>query len=293
MYWIIAGLAIVVFVLAVKIIILKKSVREIRADFAMLSKGEVNGVIRTESRDRDIMKLASDMNASLEEMRKYYLLYSAGDAEMKTAVTNISHDLRTPLTAISGYLELLKSMEKSDEVEKYLSVIEERTARMKKLTEEMFEYSVIAGTAENEVCTEDVCLNQIIENCVIDYYGALSERGIEPELDITENRIVRKLNRSRTERVFSNLISNAVKYSDGDLRISMDDRGVITFSNKASGLSSVSVEKLFGRFYTVENARNSTGLGLAIAKTFVTDMNGEIHAEYENGRLSVIVSFSE
>ena len=101
------------------------------------------------------------------------------------------------------------------------------------------------------------------------------------------------LDRSALSRVFSNLISNVIKYSDGDLKIVLSENGEIAFSNMASGLDEIQVGRLFDRFYTVEAARKSTGLGLAISKTLVEEMNGTISAEYENGRLSVHIFFPE
>jgi len=291
MIWLIAALSVVILLLIIKIAVMKKSVREIRTDFAVLIKGESNSQITLSSRDKDLCQLATDLNESLKEQRKLYLLYHQGDQEMKTAVTNISHDLRTPLTAISGYLELLKDEEKSEQVEKYLSIIEERTGHMKKLTEEMFEYSIITSEGEEELPLEDVDLNRMLEDCVMNYYAALSEKKIDLTVDITEKKIIRKLNKVQTERVFSNLISNALKYSDGDLSITMDDQGEIVFSNHARKLTPVIVERLFGRFYTVENARNSTGLGLSIAKTFVERMHGEIGADYRDGKLYIRIKF--
>lgn len=291
MIWLIAALSVVILLLIIKIAVMKKSVREIRTDFAVLIKGDSNSQITLSSRDKDLCMLATDLNESLKEQRKLYLLYHQGDQEMKTAVTNISHDLRTPLTAISGYLELLKDEEKSEQVEKYLSIIEERTGHMKKLTEEMFEYSIITSEGEEELPLEDVDLNRMLEDCVMNYYAALSEKKIDLTVDITEKKIIRKLNKVQTERVFSNLISNALKYSDGDLSITMDDQGEIVFSNHARKITPVIVERLFGRFYTVENARNSTGLGLSIAKTFVERMHGEIGADYRDSKLYIRIKF--
>lgn len=291
MIWCIAGLSVVILMLLLKIALMKKSVREIRADFAMRIKGDSNSLITISGRDKDICELAAQMNEALKEQRKWYLLYYQGDREMKTAITNISHDLRTPLTAISGYLELLKEEEKSETVQRYLTIIEERTTHMKRLTEEMFEYSVIVSKEDEELPLEEISLNRMLEDCVMNYYAALSEKKINLTVDITESKIVRKLNKVQTERVFSNLVSNALKYSDGDLSISLDDNGEIIFANTAKNLSPVVVERLFGRFYTVENARNSTGLGLSIAKTFVERMNGEIKADYRNGKLYIIINF--
>ena len=122
-------------------------------------------------------------------------------------------------------------------------------------------------------------------------YGALTSRGIQPEIDITENRIERQLNREALGRVFSNILNNALKYSDGDLEITLHDDGEIVFSNTASGLNEVLVGKLFDRFFTVEAARNSNGLGLAISKTLVEQMGGSISAELKEKRLVILIRF--
>lgn len=94
-------------------------------------------------------------------------------------------------------------------------------------------------------------------------------------------------------RVLGNIISNAIKYSDGDLNVSLSEDGEIIFSNMAYGLDEVQVGRLFDRFYTVETARKSTGLGLAISKTLIEQMNGTITADYENGRLNIHIFLSE
>ena len=104
---------------------------------------------------------------------------------------------------------------------------------------------------------------------------------------------MRRLNQAALSRVFGNILNNAVKYSDGDLDISLSDDGKFIFSNTAISLDEVQVGKLFDRFYTVEAARRSTGLGLAIAKTLVEQMNGKIEANYKNKKISIVVSFSE
>lgn len=92
-------------------------------------------------------------------------------------------------------------------------------------------------------------------------------------------------------RVFGNVLSNVLKYNDGDLNISLHSDGVIEFTNTAANLSEVQVGKLFDRFFSVESARNSIGLGLAIAKTLVEQMNGRISAQYNDGRLTIRIFF--
>lgn len=277
-------------VLLIKIILMKKAAREIREQLSEKLNSHTNTLIDISSADKDMRALAADLNTQLVVLRRKQLRFTQGDTELKTAITNISHDLRTPLTAICGYLDIIKTEEKSEKLAGYLDIIEDRAALMKQLTEELFRYSVIITESE-EYHTEEVTVNSVLEDSIMGYYAALCERGIEPSVHITEKPIVRKLNRADLARVFANLIGNALKYSDGDLSILLDDNGVITFSNTASALDGVEVGRLFERFYTLEAARNSTGLGLAIARSLVERIGGTIAAEYSMNVLCIKIDF--
>lgn len=215
-----------------------------------------------------------------------------GDAELKEAVTNISHDIRTPLTAICGYLELLEGEEMSKKAIRYLEIIKSRTEILENLTEELFQYSMIT-TGEEDMEREEVVINSVLEESIAAFYTVLTEVNISPHIKITEKRIVRKLSPSALSRIFSNLINNAVKYSDGDLEIILSEKGEIVFSNTASGLNYMQVSKLFERFYTVEDMQKSTGLGLSIVKKLVEQMDGSIMAEYNDEKLIISVYFPE
>jgi len=283
---------IIILILSIKIYLMKKATREIADEYEKRTMLDTNTIIGISTRDKDMKRLANDINRTLEEVRKAYHRYREGDREMKVAVTNISHDLRTPLTAICGYLSFIKKLDKSEEMERYFDIIEDRALYMKKLTEELFEYSVIISS-ESIAEKEDVWMNRMLEDCIMEHYAVLMEKGIALEVDITEKKIVRAVNETQIERVFSNLISNALKYSDGDLSITMTDEGVITFSNSAKSLDKLHVEKLFDRFYTVESARNSTGLGLSIARKFVEENGGIITAGYGANRLAITIEFSK
>ena len=102
---------------------------------------------------------------------------------------------------------------------------------------------------------------------------------------------MRKLDAAALRRIFDNILSNAAKYSSGDLAVSLLADGSVTFSNRAPALSRVQTERLFDRFYTVETARSSTGLGLSIAKLLTERMGGTITAEYKNERLCICTAF--
>lgn len=285
-------LLIVIFILLIKLLLVQKTAREIEAQFAERLMTETNTLIDISCQDKNMRRLAKRLNTELRKLRKERHRFWQGDLELKRAVTNISHDLRTPLTAISGYLDLLDNAEKSEAAERYLQVIRNRTEALKQLTEELFRYSVITSP-EYDNSVEPVAVNDVLEESILGFYAALQERKITPNISMTENKVVRKVNKAALSRIFSNLINNAMKYSDGDLNITLTDAGKITFSNTASDLSEVDVKRLFDRFYTVENARKSTGLGLSISRILIEQMNGTIAAQYENGRLSICIQLPE
>jgi len=283
---------VIITALLIKLFLLKKAVREIEEGFADRLTTETNTLIDISCGDKQLKKLASAINGQLRKLRDDRHRFQLGDTELKNAVTNISHDLRTPLTAICGYLDLLEREEKSEAVERYLEIIRERSEIMKQLTEELFRYSVIITTDSNKAM-ESVVLNHVLEESLAAFYTSLNEHRIIPHIQIPEKKIVRQLDHSALSRVFSNLLSNAVKYSDGDLEIILSETGEITFANTAEGLDEVQVGQLFNRFYTVEVARKSTGLGLAIAKTLIEQMNGTLSAKYENSQLQISILFPD
>lgn len=287
--WFLCGvLASIVIALLIKILIMKKGMDEICAELKEHLSSESNTLILVSTDDKNIKHFAARLNSELRILRGQRQKYLSGDRELKEAVTNISHDLRTPLTAICGYLELLEGEEKSASVHRYISIIENRVEMLNKLTEELFKYSVII-TSENNSVKEKLILNDMLEESIAGFYVALKERGICPKVKLPESKVVRYINPSSFSRVLSNLINNAIKYSDGDLDITLTEAGEIIFTNTASSLKEVEVGKLFDRFYTVETARNSTGLGLAITRTLIEQMNGTIWAEYENNKLSISI----
>ncbi|WP_434309415.1 sensor histidine kinase [Hominifimenecus sp. rT4P-3] len=289
--WAFVGImAIIIVALFMKIYILQKAAGELADAFADRLITDTNTLIDISCNDRYMRKLANAINTELRKLRIERHRFQQGDMELKNAVTNISHDLRTPLTAICGYLELLEQEEKSDAVNRYIGIIKDRVDILIQLSDELFRYSVIISTKDNTT-KEQVVINTVLEESIAAFYTVLTERNIVPEIQLSETKIIRMLDRSALSRVFSNLISNAIKYSDGDLKITLSENGEITFSNMASGLDEIQVGRLFDRFYTVEAARKGTGLGLAISKTLVEQMNGTISAKYENGRLSIRIVF--
>lgn len=291
MYFIIAVLCIIIILLSIKIFLLKKSAKDLADSLSARTNTDTNTLLTVSHRDRHICKLTGVINSELKKLRSDQLRYKQGDAEIKTAVTNISHDLRTPLTAISGYLELLEREEKSPEVTRYLNIIGGRVENMKKLTEELFRYSIILSTEEFR--PEKLDMKKKLEDSLLSFYGGFRTRGIEPQINMPDEPVIRNLDPDALNRIFSNIISNALKYSDGGFSVSLYNDGKITFSNKAKGLDPVITGKLFDKFFTVDASRNSTGLGLSIARHLTQAMGGSITGEYIDEKLIITLDFSQ
>lgn len=286
-------LACCVLLLALRLAALHRAADELRQEFAAHIGEDTNVGIDLSVRDRHMRLLAADMDKQLHLLRKEYLRYTHGDQELKNAVTNISHDLRTPLTAICGYMDLLQKEPVSPTVKEYLSIIENRVAALKHLTEELFRYSIFLSL-DSYYEREPLSLNNTLEECIAGYYAALKKAGIEPDITLPEKQIIRTLNKQALMRILSNVISNALKYSIGDLHIVLTADGELHFRNLAPDLDALSTAKLFDRFYTVESARpqGATGLGLSIARTLAEDMGGSMSASYTDGMLDIMIAFA-
>ncbi len=204
-------------------------------------------------------------------------------------IVNLSHDLRTPITAIYGYLDLLQNEEKSENAERYISQIENRVGVLNHLTEELFGCAVVESLATEKGSTVD--LKAELEESLAAFYGLFVQNNITPELDLPEGKVLCVLDRVSVSRVFGNIITNALKYSLGDFRVSMTSGGEICFSNRASLPEQVTGEMLLARYYTVDSAARSTGLGLSIAKTLVEKMGGRINALFRDGTLFIKLEF--
>ena len=163
---------------------------------------------------------------------------------------------------------------------------------MRTMTEELFRYSVVTA-ATDELNREPVCLNHVLEQSLAGFYSALSARGITPEIQLAETAVVRELDAAALRRIFDNILSNAAKYSDGDLVVRLMPNGAVTFTNSAQSLNRVQAERLFDRFVTVEAASGSTGLGLSIARLLTEKMGGSSDAAYSGGRLTIRVAFPQ
>lgn len=283
-------LVVIIAILFIKIISMRRAAEELRAEFGARLSSDTNVGISISSNDKKMRLLAADMDLALRQLRRERLRYEQGDAELKRAVINVSHDLRTPLTAVCGYMELLEEEELGETAGRYFRIMENRIGAMRELTEELFRYSVILSE-NTELKPEELSVNAAVEECIAAYYAAFKKAGITPKVIIPDEDVRRSLDRAAFARVLSNIVSNAIKYSDGDFSLRLSSDGALICSNHAKRLDEVSVGHLFDRFFTVESRADATGLGLSIAKKLTEQMGGVMEAEYREGMLEITAEF--
>lgn len=295
-------LFVICMTLIIKIYLNNKDIKKIGENLEEILTNDTNNLITLSTSNKQIKKVAGKLNTELKKLRKVKIQYENGSEELKRTITNISHDMRTPLTAISGYIELMENNIEVEEVnnskskiirreenkQKYLKIIKRKTSELIELTEQLFKFSTTMDTLW-KIDKENCCINEILEEILAEYYSIFKKKNIVPEINICNEMIYKNLNKNSLIRIFENILSNMIKYSDGDFKIRLERSGKIIFSNKAKKLDTTTVQKIFDRYFTVENANNVTGVGLSIAKQLVEINKGNIIAKYMDGNLVIEV----
>lgn len=288
-------LSVICIALTIKLYFMKKTVKEIEVGLKNILKSDTNNLITISSSEKNIKKLATGLNVELKTMRKQKFQYENGNQELKKLITNISHDLRTPLTAIKGYIDLIEKDKLSKNQEKYLNIIQKKTDELTELTEQLFDFSKTIDNNNIKISKEKCNINEILEEVLASYYVIFKEKGIEPQISMCSENVYRKLNKASIIRIFENILSNISKYCVRNFKVELKDDGTIIFANKVKEglLDATTVQKIFDRYFTVENAKKSTGIGLSIAKELVELNDGSISANFTKDTLIIEIKFLE
>lgn len=240
--------------------------------------------------DQDLEQLAVEINQQIDLTKQAGAEKRRTENELKQAIANISHDIRTPMTSILGYIQFLEASELSDtERAKYTQIVKDSAMRLKILLEDFFELSIIEST-DYPLKIETIKMNRLVLDVLVGFYEQFKQRHLEPSVHIPDNPINIKADPSAVKRVIENLISNAIKHSTGGVTIRLKEATesvVLSISNPAEQLSEKELILLFDRFYKADQTRtgNGTGLGLPIAKSLMTKMGGQLTAELKDQQL--------
>lgn len=278
----------------VYIFCIKRDMCAIKESLQRIKNTDTNIRLTTSTFDKSISGLICEMNEILDQQKGIRMDCERVNREFREGITNISHDLRTPLTSASGYIELIKSGNISEEKRlEYLEIAHGRLISLSHLMSQLFDYTqIIEKKFQLELESVDIC--ELIREELVSCYDALIQGNFEVVANIPNEAILLITDRTHFQRVIQNLIGNVVKHGVDSFVVKISSNGVMTFTNKVADVEMLEVERLFERFYTSDSSRNSqkTGLGLAITKAVVERMNGRIHAWLEGDMLSVEIDMN-
>lgn len=291
-------LVIALIAAVIKIVLLRRGYDELTDNIRDQVNCDTQIPVTLTTTDSHARRTAELLNKELANLQKERNQYIDGNRKVAEAVTGISHDIRTPLTAINSYLDLMVE-EKDEELKaQYLERIKSRTLSLSDLADELFKYSTSADPTrypvQNEsVSSESIDICRVLEECILSFYAAFKDKGIEPEIELPEHPVDVLCDKKSANRIFENIISNALKYADNSLDVRLDDDGTAVFSNPAPALTPISAAKLFDRYFTVNEGSASTGLGFSIAKELISKNGGTIDSSLKDGILYITVKFKQ
>ncbi|MFJ7187051.1 sensor histidine kinase [Lysinibacillus xylanilyticus] len=290
MIYIVIICVIAVFLILIRFYLLKLELKRVTRQLNQLNNKVISKKIDLTFYDKDLENLAKNINDQIDLTNEAIFEKLRTENEMKQAIANISHDIRTPMTSILGYIQFLESDDIGPEKKiKYQKNIKNGALRLKVLLDEFFELSTIES-ADYPLKMENIKLNKLLVEVLIGFYDDFNKAQIEPSILIPENEIYITGDSSAVKRVIENLISNAIKHSSGNVTIQLVKHSSsvqLNIMNPAKELKEQDLPLLFDRFYKVDQTRTkkSTGLGLFIAKSLMIKMNGNLSAELNGDQL--------
>lgn len=274
----------------------KAEIKRLKKELDFIMSNDTNRILHTEFNSKELKEFVSAVNMYLSEIQKRKTEIEHKNNNLMVMMRNISHDLRTPLTSAAGYTDLILNSDLTeDEKICEMKIVEARLKRLTELVDSFFEFSKIL-TTNKEIELETVNLIGILEECIGNFYEDYKKENREVDFITSNNKISISTNRTMLSRIFENLISNALKYGSGNLTIEVISENAdvirISFTNRIID-KDLDTGRIFDDFYTTDISRTkgSTGLGLAIAKEFTEQLNGNIEAHIEDDKLVIDTTF--
>lgn len=256
--------------------------REIAGKLKEITEKQSDESVLVFTDNRELMGLAAQINALLEENRRVKADYRRLETSYRKMLSNISHDIKTPMTVILGYLEIMRVQGGNTKI--MLQKIEKKARDVMELTDQFFTLAKLeAGDTKIELSSVDVC--EICRESILDFYEILTNDGFDVEISLPETPIRIQGNQNALRRILYNLISNAVRYgAEGKyLAVELRDTGkeiYIDVSDKGKGIDKAFENRIFDRLFTMEDSRSrkiqGNGLGLTIAKNLAIQMGGDL-----------------
>lgn len=278
-------------------VLVSREIKRLAQEVEQMSSARSNCQMTVEVPDAALMELVAAINQMQQRQQEEVAGYIRQEEGYKQSMADISHDLRTPLTALKGYLKLLrKDGQDSEKKKEYVEIAYEKARTLNRLVTSLFELARLdSDTYQFE--WEQVNIRELLEQELISFYPEFEKQQLEPEVYMQETGMQIWADHTAVQRIFNNLIQNALNHGAGDIRMKAYVEGgklSVEISNAAPNLTTGDLGQLFTRAYTADAARSQSGggLGLSIVKAFAEQMNGSVDARLDAGRLSIVVEFA-
>ena len=284
----------ILFFLSITVLLLyRRQVRGLSEQLKDLEPGS-NQRLTCSVRDRNILSLCRLVNTYIDSQQKLVLQAREAEEELKYTIASVSHDIRTPLTGASGYMQMAEKTEDPDKRKEYCRIVRGRLKDLEQLLDQLFLYTKLTSQ-EISLQMEPVSLFPLVCEVLTGFYGKFQEQNREPSLDFQEEAIQIQGDSSQLKRVLGNLVSNSLSYGLGTLFI-FQKGNTLTFSNKVKDPESIDPDQMFARFYRGDPSRNASkgshaGLGLSIARELTQAMGGKIEARLHEDILEIVLTF--
>lgn len=298
---VIAIMALALIIITIKYIMYRRQIGDICRQLWFVLNNETNLGLTSSVDQKEILELEKLINMLNDNAKNDRIAYKRKDRQLKEALANVSHDIRTPLTSLKGYFQLLKTEENVDKQMEYAEIMEERMDNLTELLEELFAFTRLQND-DYEIELSECNLTKPVLDTLFSIFDMIKEQHIEPEIDVFDGPVMINGNELAIKRVVSNIIKNALLHGNGRLKlkykckkneITGEDRVYFECANSVENPDDIDVSQVFERFYKADKARSSssTGLGLAIAKASVEKMGGQIDAGLEGDIFKICISF--
>ncbi|MGG0720223.1 HAMP domain-containing sensor histidine kinase [Robertmurraya massiliosenegalensis] len=264
---------------------MKREIRNLKQEIKSIpTRASFGGRLSLNFREKALLDLVDELNQMIDEFEDKNLQAKQMEENVKLSIAGLSHDLRTPLTSINGYVQLLNGNTDDAKRAHYVSIIEESVQRLIEMTEHFYDLARME-TNQKEMALSSISLSKLVEEIFLSFYEQLEEKKIElqfPE-QTNENQII--ADKLMLTRVIQNIVQNILRYAKSNAIISYENEEdflVFSIRNDVKPDSKMAVEKVFTRFYTEVTSRTNTeasGLGLYLSKKLVEKMNGRMDAK--------------
>ena len=282
------GLLIIIVILIVLLISLQHEISATAKQMDEIEEHpERNRQLKAFTTNRKIEELLKKINYIYQARQQERIIYQRRETQIRREIENISHDLRTPLTSIIGYVDLIRDEETKDfEQKEYLTIIQKRARILQGFIQDFYELSRIEGD-NYPLLLDTILIQNMLSEVMAAYYHEFDKRKIQVEISLEEKPCPIIADKIQFNRILNNLIQNALKYTKDHFYLkqyTMNNECILQFINEKNQMKDEELKYLFDRFYTGDLTRNnqSTGLGLTISKMLVEKMKGSIEARIED-----------